>query len=119
MIFVLLLGAVGLYGSISYLVSQRGREIAIRMAVGARMSDVRNMILREALVLGVLGIGLGLVGALVLTRSMSSLLYEVSALDPWTYATMPLLLLAVALAASYVPARRAAKVDPADALRHD
>ena len=99
----LLLGAVGLYGVVSYLVSRRGREIAIRMAVGARHRDIRRLVLREALMLGVAGIALGLIGAGVLTRSMGALLHEVSPLDPLTYITVPLVLLAVSLGASYLP----------------
>jgi predicted permease len=114
--FALLLGAVGLYGVISYLVGQRGQEIAIRMAVGAHFADIRRLVLREALILGAAGIAVGLVGAAALTRSMGSLLFEVSPLDPLTYLLVPLVLAVVVVLASYVPARRAAAVDPSRAL---
>ncbi|MEA2559192.1 MAG: putative transport system permease protein [Acidobacteriota bacterium] len=115
----LLLGAVGIYGVISYVVSQRTQEIGVRMALGAKRADVSGMILKEGLALALLGIGLGLAGALAVTRFMQALLFEVSTTDPATFAAVPLLLAAVALLASYLPARRAAGVEPLEAIRYE
>jgi predicted permease len=112
----LLIGAVGLYGVISYGVSQRTREIGVRMALGAQRSDVSGLFLRHAVMLAAIGIAVGLAGALLLTRSMSSLLFNVSPVDPWTYALVSAMLVGVALLASYVPARRAAAINPTRAL---
>jgi len=115
--FALLLGAVGLYAVISFLVSQRRREIAVRIAIGARAADIRDLVLREALVVAVLGMVVGLAAAVGLTRFMSAILYETSPLDAVTFIGVSLLMLAVALVASYLPARRAAAIDPIRALR--
>ena len=115
----LLLGAVGIYGVISYVVSQRTQEIGVRMALGAKPADVSGMVLKEGLALALLGIGLGLAGALAVTRFMQALLFEVSTTDPATFAAVPLLLAAVALLASWLPARRAAGVDPLEAIRYE
>jgi ABC-type antimicrobial peptide transport system permease subunit len=112
----LLIGAIGLYGVISYGVSQRTREIGVRMALGAQRSDVSGLFLRHAAVLSALGVGLGLVGAFFLTRSMSSLLFNVSPADPITYLLVSSVLVGVALLASYVPARRASAINPTRAL---
>jgi len=113
----LLLGAVGIYGVISYSVSQRTREIGIRMALGARRGEVSGLFLRHGLLLAGIGVALGLGAAAGLTRLMSALLYGVSPLDPLTYGAVAVGLAGVALLASYVPARRAMSVDPAEALR--
>jgi len=113
----LLLATVGVYGVISYVVSQRTREIGVRIALGAGSSTVTGMVLRQGLLLAVIGVVLGLAAAYGLTRLMESLLFGVSALDPITYATVAVCLMAVALLASYLPARRAARVDPMQALR--
>jgi putative ABC transport system permease protein len=113
------LAAVGLYGVLSQVVAQRVHEIGIRMALGARPEDVWRMILAHGMRLSALGIAIGLVGALGLTRLMRGLLYEVSAADPVTYAGVALLLLAVALLASFLPALRAARVDPMVTLRQE
>ena len=113
----LLLGVIGIYGVISYSVSQRTREIGIRSALGASSGEVRSMFLRHALLLAGIGIVAGFAGSVALTRWMSSLLYGVSPLDTLTFALVPMLLLAAALAASYLPARRATRVDPMEALR--
>jgi predicted permease len=113
----IILGAVGIYGVISYGVSQRTREIGVRMALGARHADVSRMVLRQAGLVAALGIVSGLVAAIGLPRLMSSLLYGVSAADPVTYLLAATGVAAVALLASYVPARRAAGVDPVEALR--
>jgi predicted permease len=112
----LLIGAVGLYGVISYGVTQRTREIGVRMALGARASEVRAMFLRRAAILSAIGVAVGLAAAFGLTRLMSSLLFEVSPVDPPTYALVSLVLVGVALLASYLPARRASSIDPTTAL---
>jgi len=114
-----LLGAVGTYGVVSYVVSQRTQEIGVRMALGALRGQVRSMILRDGLLTALPGLLIGLLAAFALTRTMSSLLYSVSALDPWSFVLAPLLLLAVAVASSLLPAERAAKVNPIVALRLD
>jgi predicted permease len=113
----LLLGVVGLYGVIAYSVSQRTREIGIRMALGAQQSLVASMFVRHGLRLTATGVACGLVTALLVVRLMSSLLFRVSAMDPLTYVVVSLVLLAAAFLASYVPSRRAAAVDPVEALR--
>jgi len=113
----LLLGVVGLYGVIAYSVSQRRREIGIRMALGAPQQEVARMFVRHALVLTGIGIGIGLIAAPVLTRMMSSLLFGVKSVDPLTYAAVSFSMVAAAALASYLPARRAAGVNPVESLR--
>jgi ABC-type antimicrobial peptide transport system permease subunit len=113
----LLLGLVGIYAVISYSVSQRTREIGIRIALGARQGEVRGMFVRHGLLLTGAGLVLGLGAAAALTRLMSALLFGVSPLDPVTLAAVSAVLAAVALLASYIPARRASGVDPVEALR--
>lgn len=115
----LFLGSVGIYGVISYVVSQRTREIGVRMAMGAETGDVSRMVLKQALALAAAGVLTGLLGAVGLTRLMSSLLYGVSPMDPVTFGSVSLALSIVALVASYLPARRAARVDPVVALRFE
>jgi ABC-type antimicrobial peptide transport system permease subunit len=114
----LFLGIVGLYGVIAYSVSQRRREIGIRMALGAVKSDVLKMVAGAGIKLALIGVAIGLAGALGLTRFLSGLLYGVKPGDPLTLATVSALLIAVALFASYIPARQAVKVDPLEALKH-
>ena len=113
----LLLGSVGIYGVISYLVSQRTREIGVRMALGAERSDVRRLVLRQGLGIALIGVGVGLASAFGLTRLMSSLLYGVEAADPLTFGVVAAALAGVAMLATYLPARRASGVDPVTALR--
>jgi putative ABC transport system permease protein len=113
------LGAVGIYGVISYSVAQRTREIGIRIALGAKRSEVLIMVLRQSTRLALAGTGIGLLSALLLTRLMAKLLYGIGANDPATFAGVAALLIAVALAASYLPARRAMRVDPVVALRYE
>ena len=115
--FAVVLGAVGLYGVISYVVAQRRREIAIRMAVGAQLADIRRQILSEAGWLALAGTALGLGAAVVLTRRLPALLFKTSPLDPGVFVTVSALLVTTCLVASWLPARRAAHVDPATALR--
>jgi len=113
----LILGLVGIYGVIAYTVSQRTREIGIRLALGAQQGHVKRMFLRSGLALVAVGIVAGLSAAALLTRAMASVLFGVDPLDPVTFAAVPLVLLASALAASYLPARRAAAIAPVVALR--
>jgi len=113
----LLLGSVGLYGVVSCMVAQRRREIAVRMAVGAQATDVRRLVLTEAGALALLGAALGIGAAVVLTRRLQALLFETSPLDPAVFAAVSTLLIGVCLLASWLPARRAARIDPCAALR--
>jgi len=115
----LLLGAIGIYGVISYMVSLRTREIGVRMALGAQSTEVRRMVVRQGLALAVIGVGIGLAGALALSRLISSLLYGIAPHDPLTLGVVTVGLLAVAAVASWLPAMRAARIDPIEALRAD
>jgi ABC-type antimicrobial peptide transport system permease subunit len=115
----LVLGAVGLYGVISYIVSQRTAEIGVRMALGAQPHDVRSMVLRQGLAVVLAGIVVGVIIAAGTTRVLSSLLFEVSPRDPATFAVVTAILLVVSVVAIYLPARRAAGIDPIRALREE
>jgi ABC-type antimicrobial peptide transport system permease subunit len=115
----LLLASIGLYGVIAYSVSQRTRELGIRMAIGAQRADVLRLVLREGLTTAGVGVVLGLIGALLTTRLLQGMLFGVSATNPLIFAINALILMAVALAACLVPARRAARIDPMEALRHE
>ena len=115
----LVLAMSGLYGVMSFVVSQRTSEIGVHMAFGASRRDVLKFVVGHATRLTLIGIGIGLVGALGITRLLRSVLYGISATDPTTFLLVPIALAAVALAASYVPARRAAKTDPMVALRYE
>ena len=113
----LALASVGLYGVMAYSVSERSREIGIRIALGAQRRDVLKLVVAQGLTLTLIGIGIGLAAALALTRLMRSLLFEVSVTDPLTFAGLAALLSVVALLACYLPARRATKVDPMVSLK--
>jgi len=115
----LFLGVVGIYGVISYAVSQRRREIGIRAALGAQQGELKRMFVRHALALAGGGVAIGLGAAAGLTRLMSTLLYGITPLDPVTYAVVPVILVIAAVLASYLPARRAVSVDPVEALRSE
>jgi putative ABC transport system permease protein len=115
----LLLSAIGIYGVMAYFVSQRVREIGVRMALGAQRGDVLKLIVRQGMVLALGGVLIGFVAALVLTRLISGLLFGIGANDPVTLVLLTLLLATVALLANYIPARRASRVDPMTALRFE
>ena len=110
---------VGIYGVTAYSVAQRTREVGIRRALGAQQYDILKLVLGQGMVLTVIGSIVGLCGALALTRLLESLLYGVSATDPWTFLGITCLLLVAALIASYIPARRATLIEPTAALRGD
>jgi putative ABC transport system permease protein len=115
----LALAAVGIYGVVAFSVTRRTQEIGIRMALGAQRSGVLRLIVGEGARLAVLGVGIGIAASLVITRLLSSLLFGISATDPITFAGVAVLLFLVALLASYMPARRAMRLDPNSALRYE
>jgi putative ABC transport system permease protein len=115
----LLLAAVGIYGVMSYAVSRRTHEIGIRVSLGASRADVVLLVIRQGIVLALIGSAAGIVGALGLSRLMKSLLYGVKPIDPLIFGGVTILLMIVAMAASYLPARRAMRVDPMIALRYE
>jgi ABC-type antimicrobial peptide transport system permease subunit len=115
----LLLGAIGLYGVIGYVVTQRTREIGVRIALGAMPAKVGTMVLRQGMVLAIAGVVAGLIGAAALSRLMESILFQVPSRDPLTFAVVPVVLLGVSAVAAYLPARRAAGVSPMEALRNE
>src|ERR1700733_12611708 len=118
-VVALLLAVIGLYGVKAYTVARRTREIGIRMALGASSGDALGMILREGMRVTLVGVGIGLVLALILGKLLSGFLYEVRAVEPLVLLAAPLVLAAVSLLACYFPARRAARVDPMTALRYE
>ncbi len=113
------LGSIGIYGVLSYVVGQRTNEIGIRMALGARAAEVSRMVVRQGGTVVLIGLAIGLIGALALTRVMEAILFDVSPTDPVTYIGVTVFLLAIGLLATYLPARRAAEIDPVEALRAD
>jgi putative ABC transport system permease protein len=115
----LLMALTGLYAIVAYAINERTREIGIRMALGAERADILRLAMRRAVMLVVTGLVLGLIGAFVLTRCMSGLLFQITTTDPVTFFLVPVMLLATALLACYIPARRAAKIDPMEALRYE
>jgi putative ABC transport system permease protein len=118
-VVALILAVMGIYSVLAYTVSQRTREIGVRMALGAQMRDVLMLILAKGMRLAVIGVVIGVASALVLGRLMATLLYGISATDPVTFVGIALLLLLVAFVACWIPARRATKVDPMIALRYE
>ncbi len=115
----LVVATVGLYGLIAYSVAQRTQEFGIRLALGADAGDIVRLVMRPGLLAALLGVAAGIAGSLGLTRVMKSLLYQVSATDTGTFAASAAVFLAVAVVASYIPARRAARLDPSDTLRYE
>jgi putative ABC transport system permease protein len=115
----LLLASIGIYGVMAYTFSQRTHEIGVRVALGAQRSDILRMALGEGMLLVAVGLGVGLIGAAIVTRFLRSMLFSVTATDPLTFASIALLLAAVALLACFIPAQRATQVDPLVALRED
>jgi putative ABC transport system permease protein len=115
----LMLAATGIYGVMAYSVAQRTHEMGLRFALGAARGDVMRLVMGQAARLAVVGIGLGLIGALLLTRWMSTLLFRIEATDPITFAAVAAGLAGIALTASALPARRAMRIDPIVALRQD
>jgi putative ABC transport system permease protein len=118
-ILALGLSAVGIYGVMAYLVTQRTQEIGVRMALGAQKRDVLKLVVGRGMILAIIGTAIGLAASLALTRLMRSLLFEVTPTDWLTFVTASTVLLTVALLACYIPARRATKLDPLVALRHE
>jgi ABC-type antimicrobial peptide transport system permease subunit len=118
-VLALFLSALGIYGVLAYDVSQRTREIGVRSAIGASRGQISGLILRQGLWKGGVGVVLGLAGAVLLSSSMTTLLFNVRPTDPAVYAVVSLVLIAVALLASYLPARRASRIDPLIALRDE
>src|SRR5204863_6221001 len=114
----LLLASLGIYGVLAYLVGQRTQEIGIRVALGVRRRQVLRLVLGYGMALATTGVAIGVVVALALTRAISKLLFGIRATDPLTFVSVALLLLAVSLAACYIPARRALRIDPMTALRY-
>jgi putative ABC transport system permease protein len=118
-VIALLMAAIGIYGVLAYTVSQRTREIGLRMALGAQRGDVLRLIVREGMIVALIGVGLGLAGGLALGRFLSSLVFGIAVYDPATFALVAVMLSGIALAACAIPARRASRVEPMAALRYE
>jgi putative ABC transport system permease protein len=118
-IVAFLLACVGIYGVMAYAISQRTGEIGLRMALGARRGDILRVVLNEAAPIVIAGVGAGLLGSLLLTRFLQNLLFDIKPTDPLTFGALTILLAGVALLASFIPARRASRIDPLVALRHE
>jgi putative ABC transport system permease protein len=118
-LLALVLGAVGIYGIVSYAVTQRTQEIGIRMALGARTGDILQLIAKHGLVLVLSGVAIGVAGALALTRFLATLLFGITPTDTFTFVFVSLIFFVIAMIASLIPARRATKVDPLTALRYE
>ena len=118
-IVAFLLACVGIYGVVAYAISQRTGEIGLRMALGARRGDILRIVLSEAGLIVIAGVGAGLLGSLFLTRFLQTLLFEIKPTDPLTFGALTILLAGVALLASFIPARKASRIDPLIALRHE
>jgi putative ABC transport system permease protein len=118
-LFALILAAIGVYGVISYMVAQSTHDIGLRVALGAQPGNITSMVVRQGMELAFTGIVLGLAGAFGLTRLMATLLFGVGATDAVTFAVVPVLLIAIAFGATYIPARRATRIDPIVALRDE
>jgi putative ABC transport system permease protein len=115
----LALASLGIYGLVSYAVAQRTREIGVRMALGARSGDVLRLVMGQGMKLALAGVALGLVASVALTRTIKSLLFGVSTIDPVTFAALPLLVMLIGMLACWIPARRATRVDPLIALKYE
>jgi putative ABC transport system permease protein len=118
-IVAFLLACVGIYGVMAYAISQRTGEIGLRMALGARRGDILRVVLNEAALIVIAGVGAGLLGSLLLTRFLQNLLFDIKPTDPLTFGALTILLAGVALLASFIPARRASRIDPLIAMRHE
>jgi putative ABC transport system permease protein len=118
-IVAFLLACVGIYGVMAYAISQRTGEIGLRMALGARRGDILRVVLNDAALIVIAGVGAGLLGSLLLTRFLQTLLFDIKPTDPLTFGALTILLAGVALLASFIPARRASRIDPLLALRHE
>jgi len=114
-----LLACIGIYGVVAYTLSQRTGEIGLRMALGAQRSDILRIVLGEGALIVVAGVGAGLFGSVMLTRFLQTMLFEIKPTDPITFTALTILLAGVALMASFIPARRASRIDPLVALRHE